>query len=507
MAWGPLPTESRHTGQPKDGLSGVRISINMTVQLRPFQREFLKHVDDPAIDICALSLPRGNGKSFLAAHVLARCLTPSDPWFQHGKEMVQCAGSIEQARMVYGFIRAALEPTGEYRWIDSVTRLGVTHKETNTKLRVISSNGKTAMGLVNTGIAVADEPGSWEIAGGQLMWDALTGAQGKPGSRLKIVVIGTLGPAATGAGHWWWDLVHDGSRGSTYVQALQGDRETWDQWQTIRKANPLTAISADFRAKLLEERNAARSDGRLKARYLTYRLNVPTRDEEVQMLSVDDWERCLARPVVERGDKRPVVGVDLGGGRSFSAATAIFPNGRTEAIAVAPGIPSIRELERRDRVPKFTYQRLVDSGRLLIAEGLRVQPPSQLVDAILAEWGKPVRVVCDRFRLSDLEDCKSGIRIEPRISRWSESSEDIRALRKIAKDGPLSVDRDSRLLLTASLATAAVKNDDAGNVRPVKQTSGNTSRDDVAFALMLAAGEWERRNRKPPSSISSGVIR
>ena len=32
------------------------------------------------------------------------------------------------------------------------------------------------MGLVNVPLVVADEPGSWEIGGGQLMWDALTGA-------------------------------------------------------------------------------------------------------------------------------------------------------------------------------------------------------------------------------------------------------------------------------------------------------------------------------------------
>ena len=35
-------------------------------------------------------------------------------------------------------------------------------------------------GLVNVGVAVADEPGSWEtIAGGNLMWDALTGRFGE----------------------------------------------------------------------------------------------------------------------------------------------------------------------------------------------------------------------------------------------------------------------------------------------------------------------------------------
>ena len=69
--------------------------------------------------------------------------------------------------------------------------------------------------------------------------------------------IGTLAPATGG---WWHDMIADGSHGSTYVQALQGDPDSWDSWHTIRKANPLTAISADFRKKLLQERDAARRD-------------------------------------------------------------------------------------------------------------------------------------------------------------------------------------------------------------------------------------------------------
>ena len=253
----------------------------------------------PSFGGFGLSLSRGNGKSFLAAHIVTRALTPGDDLFVDGKEIVQCAASIEQARIVFNFVRLALEPTGEYRWIDSVTRLGCTHKATNSKLRIISSNGKTAMGLVNVPLAVADEPGSWEIGGGKLMWDALTGALGKPGSPLKIIVIGTLAPGASAAGHWWYDLVADGSRGSTYVMALQGDAATWDSWGTIRRANPLTAISGDFRKKLLEERDAARADSRLKARFLSYRLNQPSADESAVLLTTDDWDQLADRAVPE----------------------------------------------------------------------------------------------------------------------------------------------------------------------------------------------------------------
>ena len=116
------------------------------VELRPFQRTFIRHATAPGIDTAALSLPRGNGKSWLAAHLLRRCLTPGDDLYVAGGEYLLCAASIEQARLCYRFIRAELEPTGGYSFIDSATRIGITHRASNTRLRVLSSNGKTAMG-------------------------------------------------------------------------------------------------------------------------------------------------------------------------------------------------------------------------------------------------------------------------------------------------------------------------------------------------------------------------
>ena len=273
-------------------------------------------------------------------------------------------------------------------------------------------------------------------------------------------MIGTLAPATGG---WWHDLIAAGSTGSTHVTVLQGDAATWDQWSTIRKANPLTAISPEFRAKLCEERDKARADSRLKARFLSFRLNVPSQDESTVLLTTDDWQRVCARPVPER-EARPVVGVDLGGGRAWSAAVALWRSGRCEAVAIAPGVPSMEGQETRDRVPRGTYARLFHGGRLTVAGGLRVPSPRSLVDRIMP-W-RPSAVVCDRFRLAELQDAAGGrVRILPRVSRWSECAFDVRALRKVAADGPLAVEPESRGLLAASLAAAAVKNDDQGNTR------------------------------------------
>ena len=84
------------------------------------------------------------------------------------------------------------------------------------------------------------------------MSDAIFTAQGKPGSNLRVVLIGTLAPAVSG---FWHDLVEAGSNRTTYVQSLKGDPKKWDKWSEIRRCNPLVAISAPFRAKLIEERN------------------------------------------------------------------------------------------------------------------------------------------------------------------------------------------------------------------------------------------------------------
>ena len=479
------------------GIVADSLECTDMLKLRPFQRKFLAQALAPDIDTAALSIPRGNGKSALAGDLVARILDPGDKLFRPGTESVLCAASLKQARIVYRFARDELEPRGGYTFVDSANRISITHTATRTRLDLIGSNGKTAMGLVNCPWAICDEPGAWEVNGGTLLYDAIETAKGKPGSPLKAVYIGTLAPSTGG---WWHDLVHKGSRGSTYVQALQGDPKKWDQWAEIQRVNPLVNLPGKdgvrLRKKLLEERDDARRDSRLKARFLSYRLNVPSGDESTVLLTVDDWQRVCKRPGALPAGK-PIVGLDLGGSRAWSAAVALWKSGRIEAVAITPGIPSIAEQERRDNVPAGVYQRLVDAGILRVSTGLRVPPPSDLITAIMEEWGRPEIIVCDRFRINELRDCAGYLPVSPRMCRWSEASADIRDLRRMAKDGPLSCPPSARALITASLSGALVKNDDQGSVRLVKKGTNNQARDDVAAALVLAAGAAGRAMKRP----------
>ena len=213
------------------------------------------------------------------------------------------------------------------------------------------------------------------------------------------------------------------------------------------------------------------------------------------LMMVEDWALVCAREVPDRAGA-PIVGIDLGHSRSWSAAVAIWRTGRVEALAVAPGIPSLEAQEKRDRASWGAYRKLALAGTLRIAEGLRVPTPAQLYEAACAAFGQPARIVCDRFKLDVLRDAVgAGVPIVDRVTRWSSATEDIQALRKIALDGPLSVEAGSRDLLTASLGAAMVKTDDQGSVRLAKKGTNNTARDDVAAALTLAAGSFVR---EPP---------
>ena len=463
-------------------------------RLFKFQRTFVERAMAPDIDTAALSIPRGNGKSWLAAHILKGELKKLIPHVEYHL----CAASIEQARKCYRFIKADLSARppkrGRWRFIDSTTRIGIHYENEHgialTKLTILSSKGKTAMGIVGCPLLVADEPGSWEAIGGELMHDAIQTAQGKPGSPLKVIYIGTIWPSHSG---WWPELIYQGSDESTYVQVLKGSRKHWDKLSEVRRVNPLKWYYAETRKKLLTERAKAQRNDRKKALFCSALMNVPTRGDLDVLIPVEDWDRMARRTVQPRGAGDPVVGVDLGGRRSWCAATAVWVDTmRVEAFAIMGGELTIEKYEEQDLVPRGTYQRLVDNGSLLVAVGRRQPPVSMLVDEIFARWGGARVIVADRFKFDQLEeDVDWRAPVEARRMRWSEATEDIGDLDKLAVDGTMTIDPACRALLAHSVEQAVVLEDDANNVRLVKRNT-RTQRDDVAVAWVLAAGALDR---------------
>ena len=463
--------------------------------LAPFQRRWLRGGFRPGVYKAVLSGPRGLGKSSLSALLLASALDPTGPLHRGGAESVLLASSLDQARIPFRFLRGIC--TGpEYRWMDSAQRVAVTHVPTGTRVRVASSDAKRAFGLgADTSLIVGDEPGAWQERAGALMHDALETSGGK--AECRLILIGTRAPGSEGG--WWRKLVDGGSDPpGTYVQVhdapMDDDGEVpgWSTWRVIRRANPLIDFNPHLRPKLADERRKALRDEDARRRFVSLRLNRPMQPARSVLLTLEQWRGVEARPVpVASG--RPIAGIDTGSSRAWSTAALLWPNGRLDAICVAPGSPDLAKQERRDGKRRGLYQRLADAGLLHLEQGRRVVRVSTLVDRVLAY--RPRLITCDRFRYESVLDAVKGrCPVVPRRMRqsWSEPTEQIQATRRAALDGNLSVVPAARPLYRLALAETCVEHDDSGNVRLVKMDTNNTHRDDLAAALTLACGQMAR---------------
>ena len=466
------------------------------VPLLPFHRRWVKAAFAPDVQIAALSVPRGSAKTYLAANLAALSLVPESPLFQKGVEVLGVSASLEQSRIMLAFVREALEEEeGRYRWLDSGQRLAVTHKATGTKLRILSSSAKRAMGLAKFSTVYGDEPGSWEDRGGELMYHALRQSLGKrPGQRL--VLIGTRAPASPDS--WWPGLLDSGSAAGTHVTVLSAPNDApWDRWETIRACNPMVLANPDLRRTILRERDDARRNPTLRPAFEAFRLNRQVDVANEMLVAADAWKVVEAREVPEREGK-PIVALDLGSERSWSGAWCLWPNGRSECYAVCPGVPDLAERERQDAMPRGLYQRLADDGVLLTEEGRRVSEPETLLTHLVGLDIKPDTIYVDRFLIGRLRDAVAGRwPVVERVTRWSEATEDITGFRRLVLDGPLSIAPECRALARVSLSQAVVRGDDQGSVRLVKRRNSR-SRDDVAVCATLTAGALVRSlSRKP----------
>ena len=106
-----------------------------------------EHATRPGEELAGWPLDR------LGAHAQASAVRA---W---GGSNILTAGSLDQARICFRFARQML---GEdhYRYQDSAQRIGILHTASGTRLRVMSSDAKKAMGIVGARLVVADEPGA-----------------------------------------------------------------------------------------------------------------------------------------------------------------------------------------------------------------------------------------------------------------------------------------------------------------------------------------------------------
>ena len=358
-------------------------------------------------------------------------------------------------------------------------------------MRIISSDSRRALGIgASVRLIVADEPGSWGPVAGRRLWDAILTSLGK--RRTTLCAIGTLAPAPlTGPSAWWPAFIASGSGDGRHIALLQADHDKWRDFDEVLRVNPVAAINPHLRRTLEREHEVALKSEMAARTFRQYRLNIPGDPVDQQpLVTAPEWERVVARPVPDR-EAQPIIGIDLGGSRSWSAACAIWPSGRIESWALAPGVPGLADQERDDQVPEGSYADLARSCGLAVDEGRSVPDIGLLLSRIWA-WS-PAVLVCDPYRVQELHQVVAGrTRIVERARGGGESTSNVQALRALLLDSTAGVTEATRGLLGAAFAQTSLEIDSSG-ITKVTKARAKRSRDDAAAALLLAAGEQARR--------------
>ena len=471
-----------------------------------WQRRFLRCFDRPGD--AAVSLGRGGGKSTFIAAIGAAAVDVGGPLVVPGASTVVVASSFDQAKeavfdQVLWFLRPTLErygrgPKDRFRIQDSGNRATIQDRETRASLRVIGAEPKRGHGL-QPRLIIADEVSQWEPSSVTRMLAALKTSRGKiEGS--KMLWLGTR-PAT--ADHPFQRALdgHGTSLQVTYAAPLDAppfQRRTW------KRANPGLDVLPDLEAAIRDEAQDARVDPDALASFRALRLNQGVPDTERQvLLDVATWQRA-GRLGVPEAEQRGgyVLGIDLGASAAMSAAAAYHRDGRLDALAGFPAEPSLAARGLADGVGAL-YQRMHERGELLIG-GQRVSDIGALLAAVLARWGRPAAVVCDRWREAELRDALDAARfptaaVVVRGQGYRDGAQDVRDFRKATLSD--QVRPAESLLLTAAMAEARVTTDPSGNSKLAKGSEGGRrqrARDDAAAAAVLAVAAGFRQWHAAP---------
>ena len=135
--------------------------------------------------------------------------------------------------------------------------------------------------------------------------------------------------------------------------------------------------------------------------FRVFDLNQATNPSAVRLCDPADWRSCETEDLPDRSGPC-VLGVDLGGSASMTAAAACWPDtGRVEVWTAFPDTPSLADRAEADGC-RGLYEQMQERGELRIYPG-RVTPVSTfLQDVAVALSGQRVRAVgADRYRKAE----------------------------------------------------------------------------------------------------------
>ncbi|WP_200907844.1 terminase large subunit domain-containing protein, partial [Gemmobacter sp. LW-1] len=336
------------------------------VKLAEYQKRFIRGALADGIMVGVLSIGRGNAKTATSAGIgLGALMGVWDD--QPKREIIIAARNRDQAKtafgFVVGFVQGLPEAEQELFTIRRGYKLEVEYSANGGGLlRVIPADGKSILGGAPT-LAILDERAAWERDKGDALENAILSGLGKRNGR--ALIISTSAPDDANTFSKWLDDPPPG----TYRQEHRPPFGLpADDLESLLEANPGAAegIGASPEWLVAQARRAIARGGSALASFRNLNRNerVSTEDRSV-LVTVDEWLSAEVAPddLPERAGPC-VLGVDLGGSRSMSAAAFYWPDtGRLEAVGTFPAFPSLQDRGEADGV-SGRYVEMNERGEL-----------------------------------------------------------------------------------------------------------------------------------------------
>ncbi|NUB42869.1 terminase [Fertoebacter nigrum] len=469
------------------------------VKLAPFQRQFVKGALADDVNVAVLSIGRGGAKTALAAGIgLGALLGEWDR--QPKREILVAARTRDQAqiawRFVAGFCASLPDDIQAQLIFRRSPRLEIefTGDGGGHVLRAIAADGKSALGSAPT-LVLMDERGHWAMDKGNDLEAALLSGLGKRNGR--ALIISTSAADDTHPFSRWIDDAQPG----VYVQEHRpAPGLPVDDRESLMLANPgaVHGIGAGIDWLESQARRAAAQGGSALTAFRLYNRNERISGESRDLLlTVDEWMACEASSLPDR-DGPCVIGIDLGGSASMTAAAFYWPEtGRLECLGTFPGNPTLADRGAADGV-SGRYVEMNERGELSTLGDKTVPVAPWLAEVMrLAEGENIAALVADRYKQAELAEAmdRAGVSC-PVIWRgmgWRDGSEDVERFRRAAFDGLVKA-RPS-LLLRSAFADAVCLKDPANNLKLAKARS--KGRIDAVAASVLAVAEGARMQARP----------
>lgn len=307
-------------------------------------------------------IARKNGKSLLAAAIIAYCLYMDG---EYGAEIYCAAPKLDQADMVYRAFEQIVSSEDELQEITRRRKADIYVEETNSNVKKIAFNAKKSDGF-NPHLVVCDEIASWPGDQGLKQYEVLKSGMGSRKQPLMLS-ISTSGYVNEGI---YDELIKrctrfllGDSREKRILPLLYmiDEMEKWNDINELRKSNPNLGVSVSI-DYLLEEIAVAEGSLSKKTEFITKYCNLKQNSslawlpakvvEEARgsMPQLSDFRGCYC-----------VGGIDLSQTTDLTACCAVIEKGEKLYVFTQFFMPRERidEATARDGLP---YRKYVQMG-------------------------------------------------------------------------------------------------------------------------------------------------